>query len=66
MKKVNNIQDNNTLNFKSIETEKTTVEDLAIDELRESRNQKTTPRKLKDSKILNYVSEDMPIKENKT
>lgn len=66
MKKVNNIQDNNTLNFKSIGTEKTTVEDLAMDELRESRNQKTTPRKLKDSKILNYVSEDMPIKENKT
>lgn len=65
MKKVNNIQDNNTLNFKSIETEKNTIEDLAIDGLRESITQKSSPKKLKDSRILNYVSEDMPIKENK-
>ena len=61
----NNIINHDTLNFKALHTENKTHDDLVVEGLREELTHKETPRRLKDSRVLKMVSEDLPIKENK-
>lgn len=60
-----NIINNNTLNFKALHTENKTHDDLVAEGLREELTRKETPRRLKNSRVLKMVSDDLPIKENK-
>lgn len=66
MKKVNNIQDNNTLRFKSITPESKTINDLRVEGLREELTTKVVKPNYKESEVFKYVSDDIsPIVENK-